>query len=524
MRRLMALILCAALLCALCPALAQENAVMESGGFQYVVMEDGTAKIVGYTGDKNLIRNRSQTYEIYFPNRLVGHTVTAIGDEVSEDYFCADSVYIPETIVSIGSKALNLIQVENIFVYPGNPVYESVGGVLYDKTKKTLHSYPGGRRSDRYSVRKGTASVGEYAFYGCYGLKTVELPKGLTEIGDSAFAHCYNLTDAILPQSLLRIGENAFTHCQSLREAEIPANAGDIGAAAFSMCKSLEAFSVAQDNSVYTSADGVLFSENGKRLHAYPGNRKDAEYTVPESVEMISREAFAGSVHLAKAVIPAGVKSIDAAVFAGCESLTELEVMEGNLAYHDENGVLFGTDSRRLKAYPAGRKDTAYVIPAGTLAIDEAAFSYCVYLKDIVIPDSVLALDDGAFYRCHGLGKIILPSGITDIGPHTFAECYSLRSVTLPTGLKEIGESAFYGCYNLNGIVLPDGLQSIGRMAFGWCGELMGVFVPASVTMIEKDTFFVCEQLMLEVVFGSYGHTYAQANNLAHAFHPNWLK
>ena len=524
MRRLMALILCAALLCLLNPALAQENGVMESGGFQYEVQKDGTAKIVSYTEESTRDDNIRQSREITFPSWLDGHVVTAIGDDVFGDYFWVESVLIPETIVFISSMALNLGRIENIFVLPGNPVYESVGGVLYDKTKRLLHSYPGSRWSDRYSVRQGTTAIGEYAFYGAYRLKTIELPETLLEIGDGAFIYCTGLEEAVLPEALLRIGEEAFCYCQSLEEAVIPANVIGIGKMAFSMCRNLDAISVDEGNSSYMSEGGVLFSKNGKRLHAYPGNKKDAEYIVPETVESIMEEAFAGNIHLKKAVIHAGVKSIDDAIFAGCESLTEIVVAEGNGRYHDEDGVLFGKGSRRLIAYPAGREDTAYEIPAGTLAIEGFAFSYNIYLEDIVIPDSVLTLGEGAFYKCHGLQKITLPARVTDIGHHSFSECSMLRSITIPAGVKAIEEGTFEACYNLTDIDLPEGLESIGQRAFGWCGELMGVFVPASVTMIDKDAFYGCEQLILEVNEGSYGHTFAQENNLVFTLHPDWLK
>ena len=526
MRRLMALITCTVLLCAVpaCRTQAEESSVRENGGIQYVVQEDGTAKIVGYTEDQNSDDSLDRTHELYLPSLLDGYTVTAIGEESFGDYFWAGSIFVPKTIVSIESKALNLSRVESIFVLPGNPVYESVGGVLYDKTKKMLHSYPGGRWSERYSVRKGTLSIGEDAFYGCYGLKKVELPEGLMEIGDRAFLYCESLTEAALPQSLVRIGEEAFCFCEGLMEIVIPANVSDIGAKAFSMCRNMKAISVATENSSYTAVDGVLFTENGKRLHAYPGNRNDAQFSVPESVEYISDEAFIGSVYLQKVVISAGIKSIGHAAFAVCESLKEVEVMEGNGSYHDEDGVLFCTDSNRLEAYPADRMDTAYEIPVGTLAVGEGAFSSCFALVDITVPGSVLLLDEFAFYQCTGLKEISLPSGITKIAKNTFADCFSLTNVTIPYSVKEIGEGAFRSCYSLDEVYLPEGLQSIGKRAFQWCSELMGVFVPDSVTRIEKDAFWGCEQLILEVMQHSAGHTFAQSNEMDYTIHPGWLK
>ena len=58
--------------------------------------------------------------------------------------------------------------------------------------------------------------LGEYAFCGVTGLKSIELPKGVVEISNGLFSGCTGLTKIVLPNDLKEIGEGAFAHCPNL--------------------------------------------------------------------------------------------------------------------------------------------------------------------------------------------------------------------------------------------------------------------------------------------------------------------
>jgi len=53
-------------------------------------------------------------------------------------------------------------------------------------------------------------SIGDYTFYFCYGLTSVDIPNNVTNIGDYAFEYCYKLTSITIPNSLTSIGKSAF--------------------------------------------------------------------------------------------------------------------------------------------------------------------------------------------------------------------------------------------------------------------------------------------------------------------------
>ena len=55
--------------------------------------------------------------------------------------------------------------------------------------------------SKTYSV----TSIGEKAFYDCYGLTSIIIPYGVTSIGSSAFSDCSNLISVTIPDSVTTI-------------------------------------------------------------------------------------------------------------------------------------------------------------------------------------------------------------------------------------------------------------------------------------------------------------------------------
>ncbi len=149
----------------------------------------------------------------------IGDSVTTIGDYAFEDCYNLTSVEIGDSVTTIGDYAFygcdSLTSVEigdsvttigdyafcdcdslmGIYVDEKNPNYSSDDrGVLFDKFQITLIQAPS-CISGHYATPDSVTTIGDYAFYFCYSLTSVEIGDSVTTIGGSAFRFCYSLTD-----------------------------------------------------------------------------------------------------------------------------------------------------------------------------------------------------------------------------------------------------------------------------------------------------------------------------------------
>jgi len=130
------------------------------------------------------------------------------------------------------------------------------------------------------------------AFSGCSRVNSIELPNSLTFLGESAFSNCTNLSSVYIPNSLIfeyYIGVNKYTN--------------DIGSA-FASCTGINEYIISETNPYYSTIDGILFSKNKSTIIAYPLNKKNTSYTIPENVMRINKNCFYGSVNLSTIILP----------------------------------------------------------------------------------------------------------------------------------------------------------------------------------------------------------------------------
>lgn len=123
--------------------------------------------------------------------------------------------------------------------------------------------------------------------------KTVEIQDGVTSIGYEAFSGLESIRTVKLGKSVSKIGDWAFF---------------DAG---------LEAYEVSPDNKSFASKDGVLFNKSMTKMLAYPENKKDKEYKLPDTVTAIANGAISENEaaiacveYLEKILFPAGFTTL----------------------------------------------------------------------------------------------------------------------------------------------------------------------------------------------------------------------
>ena len=204
----------------------------------------------------------------------IPNSVTNIGAFAFYDCTSLANITIPSSVTSIGdltfSGCASLLSIE---VSNDNMNYSSTDGVLFNKNKTELITYPVGKTDSKYAIPSSVTSVDSYAFDKCINLASVTIGNSVIIIGSDAFRYCTSLANVKIGNSVTSIGTFAFEGCTSLTSITIPDSVTSIGNYVFYNCINLE--SVIISNSV-TSIGGYAFRVcNSLKDVYYTGSQKD---------------------------------------------------------------------------------------------------------------------------------------------------------------------------------------------------------------------------------------------------------
>ena len=276
-------------------------------------------------------------------------------------------------------------------------------GVKYSKDWKRLLKAPSELKG-MYSIRKGVKVIGDYAFYWCRNLNSIDIPNSVTTIGDSALGACSSLSSINIPNSVKIIGDRAFWGCNFLTCITIPSSVNTIIGNPFRYWHG----DLHNESKAFVYEDHVLFNKNKTTLIEY--RAKGTSCTIPNSVKTIRNVAFENCESLTNIKIPNSVTNIGEYAFRNCKSLTSIN------------------------------------IPNSVTNIGNRAFEYCESLTSINISNSVTTIGEGLFYGCKSLTNINIPNSIKTIGDGAFAGCKSLTNINIPNSVTKIGKGAFRNC------------------------------------------------------------------------------
>lgn len=195
---------------------------------------------------------------------------------------------------------------------------------------------------------------------------------------------------------------DAFKGCAGLTKVAIPASCVSIASGAFGACGNV-LFEVAAGNTAFKAVDGALLSADGTRLLAAPGNV--ADYAVPEGVQTIDDNAFAGRPRLTSVSLPASLRAVQPGAFLA--SAAKVSVDGANPTFWASDGGLLQRD----------------------VSVDGTVWETLLH-----VPTSAT--------------QYVVPDGVSVIGDHAFTDCSRLTAVTLPAAEErlEIAATAFEGC------------------------------------------------------------------------------
>lgn len=218
-------------------AMAQ-NAIFNSGGVNYQVLDDPGSVAVAPNEETNIYGQTSSLYagEISIPATVTyegaAYKVTAVADNAFLKAYDLKGVSLPEGVTKIGAHAFsqcaNLAEfnvpadvteigkgafylckgVQRFTVSQGNSCYAVANGFLCNSDLTTLVAAPG--QISEADIPQTVTEIAPYSFAGCDNLTSVTVPDNTVTLGGSAFYLCKNIGSLTLGESLETIGDMCF--------------------------------------------------------------------------------------------------------------------------------------------------------------------------------------------------------------------------------------------------------------------------------------------------------------------------
>ena len=146
----------------------------------------------------------------------------------------ASRIVFPRTMQRIDKMAyesLNLLTstLESIEVEEGNEYFHSKNNCLVETATKTLVL---GCKNSIIPCDGSVEIIGEFAFNGCMGATSIEIPEGVKEIHNMAFAYT-DFEEIVLPKSIELIAEESFVLNPKLKSITVKSKDAFINNLAF---------------------------------------------------------------------------------------------------------------------------------------------------------------------------------------------------------------------------------------------------------------------------------------------------
>ncbi len=295
------------------------------------------------------------------------------------------SIQLPDSVISIGENAFRSCKG---FSNSDLPKYiQTIGSFAFGETDLTSVVIP-----------SSLTSLGNYVFFSCDSLITVEFSNGLTNVPDYTFNHCDSLQNVILPSSIRTIGRDAFYRCGSLEAITLPEGLVTIDIFAFNGCYNLK--SIVIPASVKNINNYAFCSCNSLTSITFAGNSTT-----------VGRFVFESCSSLKEIVFPSGTTIACNGQFKNCVNLETVVFSEGSKF----------TDSTYYADYPfinTNLKNLSIPGSQGTIKIN--VFGNIDTVENLTLGEGITSIDSGIFNNAKNLRSVVVPKSVTTFGGVVF--------------------------------------------------------------------------------------------------------
>lgn len=484
---------------------------------KFIVREKEGVTPVFISGDGILYKDGGKTFymipealELEGGTLVIPEGVETIPAEAFENNASIVYVELPSTLNDMGSYAFSeCVKLKGVTFKIDSQLTEIPNYAFY-KCKDLCYV--------KFEGTTDITNIGNWAFYECSDLVNVSFDDNQSDlsVGYNAFYGDYNFTgiyngDGI--QGIESIGNEAFSSSgitEILLGKDFSQDINSIYSNSISSgmrkCFDLKNIYVSEENSLYASSDGVIYSKDFSTLFKYP-EAHASTYIIDSRTETIGEGAFAYGKKIKNIVIPSNVEVIGKGAFLESE-LSEV-IFEDDSELNTIDNYAF---------YKCLKLKTVDFNSSTPVSVGAYSFAECSSLQEMVIPDSVSTIGAYAFKNCNMLNanipealtgemsagafyntrikNVVIPDGVTSIGNYAFYDCSYLTDVTISENVTEIGQRAFEDCYDLKNIVFSEDskLKTIGFSAFDSC-SMIEMELPESVRSIGAFAFSNCADL-----------------------------
>ena len=195
----------------------------------------------------------------------------------------------------------------------------------------------------------------------------------------------------------------------------------------------------------------VKFGKNVKEVEQ--GAFQDCSYltkvTLSDTVTTIGNGAFTNNASLKSFHITKNVSKIGSGVFSGCKSLSSLSIDKDNAYFLVDGYGLYDGKKEKLLSYLQGGNKTEFLMPNSVRQIEAYAFWGNDKLQQVALSNNLEEISSYAFSNCKNLSTISIPYSVKNIDAKAFENCISLGMVEIPSSVAYIHSSAFDGCPQL---------------------------------------------------------------------------